>query len=75
LFGERDLELAPLSFNPLLNTVNPVLNLIDYLRSKVRLGKLLEMFGPGLQVIYQVICRHVGRVGTGVFLNQMLQIN
>ena len=65
LFGARDLELAPLSFYPQLNTVYFVLNLIDYLRfkiPKVGLGKLFEMFGPSLQVTYYIICSHVGRI-------------
>jgi hypothetical protein len=33
------------------------------------------MFGQSLQVIYDTFCSHVARVGTGVFLDQMRQIN
>ena len=73
-FGAHEQECAPLCFYPVLETVYSVLNVIDYLRFRVPevgLGTLFEVFGPSLQVT----CRHVGRVETGVFLNQMRQIN
>ena len=76
--GERGLDLSPRCFYPLLNTVYSVLNVIDYLHFRVPevgLGTLFEMFGPSLQVTYQILCWHVGQVETGVFLNQMRQIN
>jgi hypothetical protein len=61
-----------------LNAVYSVLNLINYLQYKVPkvvLGKLFEMFGPRLQVTYSIMCSHIGRVGTGVFLNHTCKIN
>jgi hypothetical protein len=33
------------------------------------------MFGQRLQVTCEIFCSHVARVGTGVFLDQMRQIN
>ena len=42
---------------------------------KVVLGKLSEMFGQRLQVMYEIFCSHVAQVGTSVFLDQTCQIN
>ena len=70
-----ELEVASHCFYPVLEKVYSVINFIDYLRFRVLqvgLGTLFEMFGPSLQVIYEILCSHVG---TGVFLNQKCQIN
>ena len=79
MVGARDLKARfTLFFFPLLNAVYPVLNFIDYLYFKilkVGLGKLFEMFGQSLQVIYEIFCSHVARVGSSVFLDQTRTIN
>jgi hypothetical protein len=33
------------------------------------------MFWQSLQVTFEIFCRNVAQVGTGVFLDQMRQIN
>jgi hypothetical protein len=73
----REWVHTPRSFSPVLNTVYSVLNLIDYLHIRVpEVGlETFELFGRSLQVTFRFLCRLVGRVGTGGFLNQTRQIN
>ena len=54
-FDAHELERASPCFYPVLETIYPVFNFIDYLRFRipeVGLGTLFEMFGPSLQVTY-----------------------
>ena len=65
LLEAHDLKARSTLFLSAINAVYPVLNLIDYLRKKIPkvvLGKLFEMFGQRLQVIYEIFCSHVARV-------------